>query len=119
MKPAAVFLFAALALASASAVAAKEITLPAETKRLAESSQPGAVLATALCYTCHSAEYVMYQPPTSGRAYWKATVVKMQKVFGAPIPDSAVDPLTDYLVKTYGTDTTAPAPAAPTPAAKK
>lgn len=118
MKPVALISCAALAFCSA-AVSAKEITLPVETKRLADSAQPGAALATSLCYTCHSAEYVMYQPPTSGRAYWKATVVKMQKVFGAPIPDSALDPLTDYLVKIYGTETAAPTPIAPPPAAKK
>lgn len=119
MKPAAISLFITLVLVSTAAASAKEITLPVETKRLAESSQPGAALATTLCYTCHSAEYAMYQPPTSGRAYWKATVVKMQKVFGAPIPDSAIDPLTEYLVKNYGTDTPAPAPVTPPPAAKK
>lgn len=83
---------------------ALEITLPVEKVRLADSPLPGAALAGTMCSTCHSAEYVLYQPPTSPRTYWKATVVKMQKVFGAPIPDSAVDPITDYLVKLYGVD---------------
>ncbi len=80
------------------------ITLPAETARLADSPLPGAALATALCYTCHSAEYVLTQPPASSRTYWKNTVVKMQKTCGAPIPDTAIDPLTDYLVKLYGAE---------------
>lgn len=109
------FAFAALSfglVAFVAPAAAVEITLPTETVRLGDSPLPGAALATAMCYTCHSAEYALYQPPTSPRTYWKATVVKMQKVFGAPIPDTAVDPITDYLVKLYGVEN----PPAPTPA---
>jgi sulfite dehydrogenase len=71
------------------------------------------MLATAFCYTCHSMEYVAYQP-SSGRTYWKATVVKMQKTFGAPLPEEAVEPIVDYLSKTYGTERAA-APAASPP----
>lgn len=96
-----------------------EITLPVETARLAESPLPGYALAIGLCSTCHSAEYVQYQP-NANRAYWRAATVKMQKVFGAPIPDAAIDPIADYLVKTYGlerpasggTQKSAPAPSA-------
>jgi hypothetical protein len=94
---------AGLLLAFAASARAIEITLPTETAHLADSPLPGAALATAMCYTCHSAEYVLSQP-TLARTYWKSTVVKMQKVFGAPLPDSAIEPLTDYLVKTYGTE---------------
>jgi hypothetical protein len=93
---------------------ALEITLPVEKVRLADSPLPGAALTSAMCYSCHSAEYVLYQPPTSPRTYWQATVVKMQKVFAAPIPDDAVAPIVDYLVKLYGVDK----PAAPAPTAK-
>ena len=105
-------LFSALVLGIAAALAADSkprpvtITLPTETARLADSPLPGAALATALCYTCHSAEYVLTQPLASSRTYWKNTVVKMQKTFGAPIPDAAIDPLTDYLVKLYGAERT-------------
>ena len=93
---------------------ALEITLPVEKVRLADSPLPGAALTSAMCYTCHSAEYVLYQPPTSPRTYWQTTVVKMQKVFAAPIPDDAVAPIVDYLVKLYGVDK----PVAPAPTAK-
>ena len=96
---------AGLFAAAAINLVAVEIKLPDETARLAESSLPGYALTTALCYTCHATEYVLYQP-TSARTYWKATVVKMQKTFGAPIPDDAVEPITDYLVKTYGAERT-------------
>ena len=98
---------------------AVEIELPSETAALTPSPLPGYALAQAMCGTCHSAEYPLYQPPASPRAYWQATVVKMQKVFAAPLPDSAIDPIVDYLVKTYGNErapATAPiAPAVPAP----
>ena len=53
----------------------------------------------------------MRYQPVSARPYWQATVTKMQKTFGAPIPDAAVAPIVEYLVKTYGAERT-PAPAA-------
>ena len=94
-------------------VEAKEITLPEEKAQLAESPLPGYALATALCYTCHSVDYVLYQPSSTSRAWWKTTMTKMQKTFAAPIPDSAMEPLIDYLVKTYGVERNVAAAAAP------
>lgn len=82
----------------------REITLPPETAVYPASELPGYALVNATCLTCHSVEYSKYQPPTSPRAYWQATVVKMQKVFGAPIADEHVAVLVDYLVKTYGNE---------------
>jgi sulfite dehydrogenase len=100
----------------ASGLGALEIMLPPDTARLTESPLPGYALATAHCYTCHSVDYVATQP-VSSRTYWKSAVTKMQKTFGAPIPDPAVDPLVDYLVKTYGNERAA-APAAASPVRK-
>lgn len=82
---------------------ATEIELPPDTARFEVSDLPGYTSALTHCMTCHSVEYTRYQP-TSSRTYWKATVIKMQKTFGAPIPDSEVDPIVDYLVKTYGVE---------------
>ena len=85
--------------------------------RLVESDMPGYKLAVTYCYTCHSMDYVRMQP-VSSRAVWRANVLKMQKTFGAPIPDDAVGPIAEYLVRTYGTERTpaaegkAPAPTA-------
>ena len=93
----------AMVMAIAARAAAAEITLPAETSRLEESPLPGYAQAQALCLTCHSADYMKMQP-VSSRAYWQSAVVKMQKTFGAPIPETAVAPLVDYLVKTYGNE---------------
>src|SRR5438067_1161683 len=75
---------------------ALEITLPPETARFAESPLPGYAATTGLCSTCHSADYVRMQPPTLTRPAWKAIVTKMQKTFGAPIPNEALDPIVDY-----------------------
>ncbi|HRP05457.1 MAG TPA: hypothetical protein PLV87_11150 [Opitutaceae bacterium] len=82
----------------------REITLPAGTEIYQASDLPGYALINAMCLTCHSVEYVKYQPPTSPRAYWQATVVKMQKIFAAPLPDEVSEPIVDYLVKTYGNE---------------
>jgi sulfite dehydrogenase len=95
-----------LAVNFATLASALEIKLPPETAAYAPSNLPGYAAVTAHCFTCHSAEYARYQPPASTRAYWKATVVKMQKVFGAPLPESEIDPIVDYLVKTYGAERT-------------
>ena len=124
-KPFASFALLATVATFAHPLCAVEITLPRETAALKESSLPGFALAQGMCGTCHSAEYASTQP-VSPRAYWQATVVKMQKVFAAPIPDTAIDPIVDYLVKTYGNErdgAAAPTPAVPAPtvapAAKK
>jgi hypothetical protein len=122
MKKLSLFTVALLGLTVAASSPATEITLPRETAALKESPLPGFALAQGLCGTCHSAEYASTQP-ASARAYWQATVVKMQKVFAAPIPDTAIDPIVDYLVKTYGNERNGTAPAVParvaTPAEKK
>ena len=103
----------------ATSARAIEITLPEEKAQLVESPLPGYALATALCYTCHSVDYILYQPPASPPAYWKTQVVKMQKTFGAPIPDSAVEPIIDYLVKTYGAERGTAASSGVTPESPK
>ncbi len=117
LSPRAILSFLCLGLAiAAAAVAAspsvKEIDLPAGSLLFKPSDLPGYTSATTHCLTCHSVEYTATQP-LSPRAYWKATVVKMQKTFGAPIPDEEIEVIADYLVKTYGNEQSASAAAAP------
>jgi len=76
-----------------------KFTLPPESNRFKPG--PGSEIAAAQCVICHSADYVSTQPPMP-RAFWKAGVQKMQKVYGASIPDSQVDRLVDYLARNYG-----------------
>lgn len=92
----------------------RRMTLPAETAVYRPSKLPGYELTQAQCSTCHSADYVLYQPP-SPRAYWQATVDKMVKTFGAPVAPDQIPAIVEYLAATYGPDATAsqPAPAAP------
>ncbi|MEW6304595.1 MAG: cytochrome c [Verrucomicrobiota bacterium] len=74
-------------------------TPPPETVRFKPG--PGSELATTHCSLCHSADYISTQPVMS-RAFWKASVEKMRKVHGAPIPENIIDQLADYLAKNYG-----------------
>jgi cytochrome c5 len=62
----------------------------------------GVEIARAQCMICHSADYITTQAPLTNRKQWLETVYKMQLRFGAPIPDSQIDPLVNYLVKYYG-----------------
>jgi hypothetical protein len=53
------------------------------------------------CISCHSARYIQMQPNLSEKA-WLGLVTKMQKSFGAPIPDSSVNDIVKYLVTIKG-----------------
>jgi hypothetical protein len=90
-----------VALPTASAL---EITLPPETASYKPSDLPGYALVQRDCLVCHSAHYVQYQPSSSSRSYWEATVKKMKSPFGAPFADEDIPAIVDYLVKTYGTE---------------
>ncbi len=84
---------------------ALDIQLPPETGAFKQDK--GAELANGQCLICHSVEYVTSQPPMA-KAFWKASVLKMQQKYGAPIPDAQVEPLVDYLTRNYGVGTNAP-----------
>ncbi|WP_409190427.1 cytochrome c [Bradyrhizobium sp. RDM4] len=54
------------------------------------------------CSACHSADYVNTQPPMKDKkGFWQAEVTKMIKVYGAPIQESDVGKIVDYLAATY------------------
>ena len=55
------------------------------------------------CTACHSADYVQTQPRGEKfrKDFWQAEVTKMIKVYGAPIDDSDVGKIVDYLTATY------------------
>jgi sulfite dehydrogenase (cytochrome) subunit B len=95
---------ALLVVAATAAGAPKTLTLPPDGVQLKPSPLPGYALAQQRCTVCHSAEYMLYQPPTAPRAYWEAMVTRMKAVFKAPIPDEDMPVIVDYLVKTYGNE---------------
>jgi len=55
------------------------------------------------CSGCHSTDYVETQPRNvkSKKDFWQAEVTKMIKVYGAPIDDSDVPKIVEYLATTY------------------
>ncbi len=94
---------AALALACGSAQAlVKTYQAPPDTVFLTPSSMPGYAKAKAVCSTCHSAEYMQYQPPNAPRGYWDAMVHRMKAVFHANVDDADMPDIIDYLAATYG-----------------
>ncbi len=95
----------ALALGARPAVADVEtLELPPDGVALKASPLPGYAKAQAHCVMCHSAEYMLYQPPTAARPYWEAMVKRMKQVFNAPFDEADMPDLVDYLVKTYGNE---------------
>jgi len=95
---------AACLAAAAAEAATKSITLPPDGAQMKASTLPGYAKAQANCVACHSAEYMLYQPPTAPRAYWEAMVKRMKTVFNAPIDEADMPVIVDYLVKTYGNE---------------
>jgi mono/diheme cytochrome c family protein len=94
-----------LTLITAPALATvKIIVLPPDGVQLKPSPLPGYVKAQGNCVACHSAEYMLYQPPTAPRAYWDTMVKRMKAVFKAPINDADIPDIVDYLAKTYGNE---------------
>ncbi|HEF4760724.1 TPA: c-type cytochrome [Pseudomonas putida] len=87
---------------AAASAAPLSITLPPETAALKPSTLPGYALAQQKCSTCHSADYINYQPPGMSLAQWTAEASKMQHVYGAPISDQDVSIIGAYLAATYG-----------------
>jgi hypothetical protein len=56
------------------------------------------------CNTCHSPRYITMQPPLPA-ATWEAEVNKMNKTFGAAIPDENTQKIILYLQSHYTPDT--------------
>jgi mono/diheme cytochrome c family protein len=92
-------LWAALAAAGASLAKPLSYMLPDETGAFRPS--PGVEAAQNNCASCHSADYINFQPPNRGQAFWDAEVQKMIKVYHAPIDEKDAKTITDYLAKTY------------------
>lgn len=84
--------------------ATKSIELPADGVQLTPSTLEGYTKAQANCVACHSAEYMVYQPPNAARPYWDAMVKRMKTVFNAPINEADMPAIVEYLVKTYGNE---------------
>ncbi|WP_448119282.1 SorB family sulfite dehydrogenase c-type cytochrome subunit [Pseudomonas serbica] len=93
---------AQICLAGLASAAPLTITLPPESAAWKPSTLPGYALAQQKCSTCHSADYINFQPPGMSLAQWTAEAGKMQHVYGAPISDQDVTIIGAYLAATYG-----------------
>jgi hypothetical protein len=56
------------------------------------------------CDRCHSPGYITMQPPLTPET-WAAEVTKMQKTYGADIPDEITKKIVRYLQSNYTPDT--------------
>lgn len=93
-----------LSVAGSAAAVVKTMQGPPDTIVLKPSPLPGYNKAMASCVSCHSAEYMQYQPPNATRAYWDAMVHRMKAVFKAPLEDADMPAIVDYLSITYGNE---------------
>ena len=99
---------AAVLIVLAAAVGAPSLMATPMSYQLPEETaafKPGPNLETVKnnCTACHSADYVKTQPqgPKFKKDFWQAEVIKMIKVYGAPIDDADVGKIVDYLAETY------------------
>jgi hypothetical protein len=86
--------------ASPSEGAIRSITIPSIRIELKEGE--GRVKTETYCNICHSVDYITMQPKFP-RTQWTATVNKMIKAFGAPIPPEDAGTIISYLSAMYGT----------------
>ena len=95
-------LCAALVLTPASGLASPvKYTLPEETA--AFKPGPDVEVVKNNCTACHSSDYVNTQPrgAKDKKGFWQAEVTKMIKVYGAPIAETDVAAIVDYLATAY------------------
>jgi len=84
-------------------VCAKSILYKLPKETAAFKPGPNLEIVQNNCLGCHSADYVQTQPigPKFKRDFWQAEVTKMIKVYGAPIDETDVGKIVDYLAQTY------------------
>lgn len=54
------------------------------------------------CGACHSLDYILMNSPIQDQKGWTATVTKMVKALGAPIPQDDQKTIIAYLAANYG-----------------
>jgi mono/diheme cytochrome c family protein len=88
--------------AGISAVTAAPVNYQVPDEVAAFKPGPNLEIVQGNCSACHSADYINTQPPMKDKkSFWQAEVTKMIKVYGAPIEDSDVGKIVDYLAATY------------------
>jgi cytochrome c551/c552 len=90
------------AVVTAAPAVSGDISLPADTSQLKRSDLAGYPIALQKCGICHSADYINLQPPGMTTQQWTAEMAKMQHTYGAPLSESDIDLVGEYLGVTYG-----------------
>jgi mono/diheme cytochrome c family protein len=87
--------------AIAALIAAFTVPALAEEKPVQLKQAPGLDKVEANCAACHSLDYVLMNSPYPNATLWDAEVTKMIKVYGAPIDESDIPKIVEYLAQTY------------------
>jgi hypothetical protein len=93
----------AVALATPSLVGAEPVSYKLPDEKATFKPGPNLEVVMNNCTACHSADYVQTQPkgPKFTKDFWQAEVNKMIKVYGAPIDESDIPKIVEYLAQTY------------------
>ncbi len=83
-------------------VAAAPLVVSAGEDAIELKPGPGHDLVEPRCVTCHSLDYIPMNSPFLDRKGWEASVNKMIKVMGAPVPPEETQTIIDYLSTNYG-----------------
>ena len=100
-QPAILLLVFALSLGGATLGRAAQKTYQMPDETAAFRPGPGMEAAQNNCASCHSTDYINYQPAKKGAAFWEAEVQKMIKVYHAPIDEADSKAIAAYLAATY------------------
>jgi len=84
---------------AAAASTVHTIVLPGDDVVMPEG--PGKAKLESGCMACHTARYVLDQPPLP-RKTLEAEVAKMRTAYGAPVAEEDVAGIVDYLVAVRG-----------------
>ena len=90
------------AIAAVALLPVAAIVVVAGEEKIHLKDGPGADLVRKDCVSCHSLDYIPLNTPFLDEKGWQATVTKMQKAYGAPIPQEDAAPIAEYLAKNYG-----------------
>jgi sulfite dehydrogenase (cytochrome) subunit B len=99
----------------------KSITLPNDNSMAQLKAGRNVEVTRKNCIACHSTDYIVRQPGSDAKK-WETEVIKMIKVYGAPISEADAKAIVDYLATSYGPEpnhTPAVEPASPDKKNKK
>jgi len=96
----------------------KSITLPDDNPMAQLKAGRNVEVTRNNCISCHSTDYIVRQPGSDAKK-WEAEVMKMIKVYGAPVSEADATAIIDYLATSYGPEPNRTPAAKTTPPNKK